>query len=368
MHDTYERVRSQHERKEISSQAAVNELEEALAGAIYEAAAGTIDSKVIAVASRRTPMHKRRTPNWWTRSLREREAQISKATREYYINRGNAEAQHAISARLDTLEDELAVEVGRTTRNIQREKIRDIERYFGEDEQEGHRKHAWDTIQDTRKRSRSGVGRATPWAQSRDGAAAHSAHESAQNWRECWKQVCIGTYRPEDTTYGAEHRARIESELERISELEEQRAHRHHRSSAWMKDAEDAVELELDAAGFEEVHGILVDEIDAEERGAYTELNAMWSSDELGPALKQMKHYKAAGEDGIVAEYMELGGTEVFDCILLLRNAVWRLECCPVRWTRSMAWPIYKAGARTDPNNYRLQIADHSAVCRVPGV
>ena len=87
-------------------------------------------------------MHKRGTPKWWTRSLREREAQISKATREYYINRGNAEAQHAIAARPDTLEDELAVEVGRTTRNIQREKSRDIERYFGEDEQAGHRKHA----------------------------------------------------------------------------------------------------------------------------------------------------------------------------------------------------------------------------------
>jgi hypothetical protein len=61
-------------------------------------------------------------------------------------------------------------------------------------------------------------------------------------------------------------------------------------------------ELELDAAEFDEMHGVLVDEIDTEERGAYTELNAIWSSDELGPALKQMKHYKAAGEDGIVAD------------------------------------------------------------------
>ena len=131
-----------------------------------------------------------------------------------------------------------------------------------------------------------------------------------------------------------------------------------------MKDAEDTVELELDAAEFEEMHGIPVDEIDSEEREAYTELNAMWSSDELGPALKQMKHYKAAGEDGIVAEYMKLGGKEVFDCILLLLNAVWRLECCPVRWTRAMAWPIYKAGARTDPSNYRL-ITLLSVVCKV---
>ena len=42
------------------------------------------------------------------------------------------------------------------------------------------------------------------------------------------------------------------------------------------------------AAEFEEMHGIPVDEIDAEEREAYTELNAMWSSDELGPALRPL--------------------------------------------------------------------------------
>ena len=164
-------------------------------------------------------------------------------------------------------------------------------------------------------------------------------------------------YRPEDTTYDAEHRARIERELERVSELGEQRAHRHHRSSAWIKDAEDIAELELDAAEFDEMHGVLVDEIDTEERGAYTELNAMWSGDELGPALKQMKPYnKAAGEGGIVAEFMKFGGKKVFDCILLLLILITQygveVYFCPVRWTRAMDWPIYKAGTRTDPSNY----------------
>jgi hypothetical protein len=46
-----------------------------------------------------------------------------------------------------------------------------------------------------------------------------------------------------------------------------------------MKDAEDVVEWELDAAEFEELHGIHVDDIDTEEREAYTELNAAWESD-----------------------------------------------------------------------------------------
>jgi hypothetical protein len=43
-----------------------------------------------------------------------------------------------------------------------------------------------------------------------------------------------------------------------------------------------------------------------------------------------------------------------------------RLECCPVRWTRAMAWPIYKAGARSDPSNYRYWLITLlSAVCKV---
>jgi hypothetical protein len=52
----------------------------------------------------------------------------------------------------------------------------------------------------------------------------------------------------------------------------------------------------------------------------------MWGrgSEEFGPALAQMKHYKAAGEDGIVAEFMNMGGKEVRECILLLLHAVWR--------------------------------------------
>jgi hypothetical protein len=58
-----------------------------------------------------------------------------------------------------------------------------------------------------------------------------------------------------------------------------------------MKDAEDVVEWELDAAEFEELHGIHVDDIDTEEREAYTELNAAWESEQLDPALAQMKHY-----------------------------------------------------------------------------
>jgi hypothetical protein len=101
-----------------------------------------------------------------------------------------------------------------------------------------------------------------------------------------------------------------------------------------------------------------------EEREEYTRLNAMWSGDEFSPALSRMKHYKAAGEDGIVAEFMKIGDKKVHDCVLLLLNAVWRLECCPVRWTRAMAWPIYKAGARSEPSNYRL-ITLLSVVCKV---
>jgi hypothetical protein len=132
-------------------------------------------------------------------------------------------------------------------------------------------------------------------ARNKNGVAARDARESAHNWRESWKEV--GTYRPEDVAYDKEHLASVEHELERISTLEEQRAQRQLciNSSEWMKRSDDVDEWELDAADFEELHGIHVGDIDAEEREAYTELNAMWSAEQLYPALAQMKHYKAAG-------------------------------------------------------------------------
>jgi hypothetical protein len=66
----------------------------------------------------------------------------------------------------------------------------------------------------------------------------------------------VGTYRPEDPAYDKEHRQEVERGLERISVLEDQRAQRQLRSNAWMDDAEDVVEWELDAAEFEELHGM----------------------------------------------------------------------------------------------------------------
>lgn len=289
---------AEHARKEISAQEAVNELEESLASAIYKAAEETIDNKVVAMSAGRTPMHKRGAPMWWTRELREQENVIRRTKQAYYTsrNRGDTHEQYEIGAQLGTLEDELARAVATTSRNAQREKGRDVERLFGEDEQAGNRKHAWDTIQDTRKRSRDGAGRAVPFARNRKGKVASNARESAQNWRASWMEV--GEYRPNDPVYDKEHRQEIERELERISELEEQRAQRQISSSEWMKDVEDIEEWELDAPEFEDLHGINVGDIDAEEREKYTELNAMWGSEEFGPALAQMKHYKAAGGRG----------------------------------------------------------------------
>ena len=61
----------------------------------------------------------------------------------------------------------------------------------------------------------------------------------------------VGEYRPNDPVYDKEHRQEIERELERISELEEQRAQRQISSSEWMKDVENIEEWELDAPEFE---------------------------------------------------------------------------------------------------------------------
>jgi hypothetical protein len=155
MSEVYERVSAEHAGKEISAQEAVNELEESLASAIYKAAEGTIDNKVVAMSAGRTPMHKRGAPMWWTREFREQENVIRRIKQAYCTsrNRGDTHEQYVIGAQLD----ELARAVATTSRNAQREKGGDVERLFGEDEQAGNRKHAWDTIQDTRKRSRDGA-------------------------------------------------------------------------------------------------------------------------------------------------------------------------------------------------------------------
>jgi hypothetical protein len=216
MSEVYERVSAEHARKEISSQEAVNELEESLASVLYKAAVGTIDNKVVAMSAGRTPMHKRGAPMWWTRELRERENVIGRAKQAYYTSRsrGDTHGQYVIGAQLDTLEDELARAVATSSRNALREKGGDVERLFGEDEQAGNRKHAWDTIQDTRKRSRDGAGRAVPFARNRKGKVASDARESAQNWRESWMEV--GEYRPDDPVYDRDHRREVERELQRI--------------------------------------------------------------------------------------------------------------------------------------------------------
>jgi len=178
------KVRGKHEGREISSQEAVHTLEESLASAIYEAAVGTIDSKVVAMSAGRTPMYKKGTPRWWTRELREREATIRNTKREYYAYRSDIHAEYVIATKWNALEDELAIAIDKTERNMQRERSGKVERLFGEEEQAGHRKHAWDTIQDTRKRSRDGAGRSVPLARGSGGAAARDARESAQNWRD----------------------------------------------------------------------------------------------------------------------------------------------------------------------------------------
>ena len=101
MSEVYERVSAEHAGKEISAQEAVNELEESLASAIYKAAEGTIDNKVVAMSAGRTPMHKRGAPMWWTGELREQENVIRRTKQAYYTsrNRGDTHEQYVIGAR-----------------------------------------------------------------------------------------------------------------------------------------------------------------------------------------------------------------------------------------------------------------------------
>jgi hypothetical protein len=56
-----------------------------------------IHSKVVAMSAGWTPMHKKGTPRWWTRELREREATIRNTKQEYYAYRSDIHAEYVIA-------------------------------------------------------------------------------------------------------------------------------------------------------------------------------------------------------------------------------------------------------------------------------
>ena len=57
---------------------------------------------------------------------------------------------------------------------------------------------------------------------------------------------------------------------------------------------------------------------------------------EVERALKQMKSGKAAGEDGILTEFLKEGKEGLWKALVILFNTVWRSECVPLDWGRGV--------------------------------
>lgn len=75
--------------------------------------------------------------------------------------------------------------------------------------------------------------------------------------------------------------------------------------------------------------------------------------EEIRRQIKKLKNGKAAGEDGIVAEFLKVAGPKTIQEITRILQNIWETEKIPEDWKSAVIHPLYKKGERTDVNNYR---------------
>ena len=82
------------------------------------------------------------------------------------------------------------------------------------------------------------------------------------------------------------------------------------------------------------------------------QLNADIMHEEVEAALKRLKRNKAAGVDGIKAEFILDAADLLVTPLVLTFNQILDMGV-PPSWCIGLIHPIYKAGDRDDPGNYR---------------
>ena len=82
------------------------------------------------------------------------------------------------------------------------------------------------------------------------------------------------------------------------------------------------------------------------------QLNADITREEVQAALKRLKRNKAAGVDGIKAEFI-LDAADLLRTPLVLTSSQILDKGVPPSWCIGLIHPIYKAGDRDDPGNHR---------------
>ncbi len=85
-----------------------------------------------------------------------------------------------------------------------------------------------------------------------------------------------------------------------------------------------------------------------------SELGDALTEEEVEKALGSMKRGKSRGEDGIVAELLQRGGTAMVRALHALLSVIFTNELVPQQWLMALVVPIYKGvGSRLAVDNWR---------------
>lgn len=74
---------------------------------------------------------------------------------------------------------------------------------------------------------------------------------------------------------------------------------------------------------------------------------------EVETALKQMKNYKACGEDQVCAEMWKYASSTTQTSLHVILQKIWLTEEFPENWTTAVVNPLHKKGDKSNPDNYR---------------
>ena len=83
------------------------------------------------------------------------------------------------------------------------------------------------------------------------------------------------------------------------------------------------------------------------------ELNKKISIDEVKQAIVRLNNGKACGTDGVFAEMLKEGGSNILDYLYKLFNTIFDSGQYPEEWFKAIVIPIFKKGDIDKPDNYR---------------
>ena len=76
--------------------------------------------------------------------------------------------------------------------------------------------------------------------------------------------------------------------------------------------------------------------------------------EDVKKVMRNLKHNKAAGTDGIHQELIKNGGNTLLNRIYELVRQIWEEERIPEEWNKTVIVPMYKKGDRDRCENYRV--------------